>query len=450
MAHSKRLLARHRRHGTDPGRRWAASQPRAQRASPARSAASSSASSPTCVGNPFIQQIIERRAAGRRRAGRRPPGRRARRAASPDEQIALIQGFADAGVEGIATSVPGATLAEPLNAIIDRASRSSSSTCSTRASRPLCRRALRRERPHPGGQGRSSCWVARARPARSSSATACPATRCSRTAPKGVRESLAEGAGPRASLADFDVKVAADRELRGVGSHLTANPDAVAPSSACARPTSPSLGQAPGSQPGHRLRRRRLRPDGREPGRHQGRHRRRQPRPDPLHAGLSAGQDAASISITGETTADLAAGGFIERGHGDRDRGQRDRALRPAGPHLRRARGIAADPAAARAYYQPLVDGIIANWTDEPRAHRERVQVALMSRGRQARCRLTARLPPDAPPAALRRPRTPRGRRPRPVQVVRGHQGAHRHGPRGRAPAPSTRSSARTAPASPR
>ena len=38
---------------------------------------------------------------------------------SAESQLALIQGLADSGVQGIATSVPGATLAEPLNAIID-------------------------------------------------------------------------------------------------------------------------------------------------------------------------------------------------------------------------------------------------------------------------------------------------------------------------------------------
>src|SRR5688572_8586252 len=70
------------------------------------------------LGNPFIQQIVDGAEQAAEELGvdltvTGPEG------GSAEEQIALIQGLADSGVQGIATSVPGATLAEPLNAIID-------------------------------------------------------------------------------------------------------------------------------------------------------------------------------------------------------------------------------------------------------------------------------------------------------------------------------------------
>ena len=69
------------------------------------------------LGNPFIQQIIDGAEFAAADLGidlqvQGPAG------GSADEQIALIQGFQNAGVDGIATSVPGATLAEPINEIV--------------------------------------------------------------------------------------------------------------------------------------------------------------------------------------------------------------------------------------------------------------------------------------------------------------------------------------------
>ena len=62
------------------------------------------------LGNPFIQQIVEAAEFAADDLGvnlevQGPAG------GTPEEQIALIQGFANAGVDGIATSVPGSTLA---------------------------------------------------------------------------------------------------------------------------------------------------------------------------------------------------------------------------------------------------------------------------------------------------------------------------------------------------
>src|SRR5688572_1222339 len=70
------------------------------------------------LGNPFIQQIIDGATFAAQDLGvdlqvQGPSG------GSPEEQIALIQGFQNAGVDGIATSVPGVALAAPINEIID-------------------------------------------------------------------------------------------------------------------------------------------------------------------------------------------------------------------------------------------------------------------------------------------------------------------------------------------
>ncbi|MCY7419645.1 MAG: sugar ABC transporter substrate-binding protein, partial [Chloroflexi bacterium] len=70
------------------------------------------------LGNPFIQQIVDGAEAAAADLGvdlqvTGPED------GSAEAQLALIQGLADSGVQGIATSVPGSTLADPLNAIID-------------------------------------------------------------------------------------------------------------------------------------------------------------------------------------------------------------------------------------------------------------------------------------------------------------------------------------------
>ena len=61
---------------------------------------------------------------------------------------------------------------------------------------------------------------------------------------------------------------------------------------------------------------------------------------------------------------DLSAGGFLDAGT---EIVTADSVTEPFGlPALTFAEleAMAADPAAARAYYQPLVDGVIANWAD--------------------------------------------------------------------------------------
>jgi hypothetical protein len=67
-------------------------------------------------------------------------------------------------------------------------------------------------------------------------------------------------------------------------------------------------------------------------------------------------------SITGATDVDLSAGGFLDAGT---EIVTADSVTEPFGlPALTFAelQELAADPEAARAYYQPLVDGVIADW----------------------------------------------------------------------------------------
>ena len=69
-------------------------------------------------------------------------------------------------------------------------------------------------------------------------------------------------------------------------------------------------------------------------------------------------------TITGATDVDLTAGGFIDAGT---EIVTADSVTEPFGlPALTfsQLQELAADPAAARAYYQPLVDGIIADWAN--------------------------------------------------------------------------------------
>jgi ABC-type sugar transport system substrate-binding protein len=69
-------------------------------------------------------------------------------------------------------------------------------------------------------------------------------------------------------------------------------------------------------------------------------------------------------TITGATDVDLSAGGFVDAGT---EIVTLDSVTEPFGlPALTFAEleAIAADPAAARAYYQPLVEGVIASWPE--------------------------------------------------------------------------------------
>jgi ABC-type sugar transport system substrate-binding protein len=311
------------------------------------------------LGNPFIQQIVDGaqfaatdldvdlQVAG-------PEG------GSADEQIALIQGFQNAGVQGIATSVPGATLADPINAIVD-------------AGIPIVQFNLLDtgvKAPYVGERSvESGRILGRAVIEMLGGAEAAgkvfvgncfPGFPVLENRSKGVREALAEAPSLVVNPEDFDVKVAANENYAAWEAILTANPDAVALIGLCA-PDIASLGALQEANPdidfiagGYDLTAENL-------------------------AALEAGTADVSIGqtpfmqgylpvkmlydvITGAVDVDLSAGGFIDAGT---EIVTADSVTEPYGlPALTfsELQALAADPAAARAYYQPLVDGIIADW----------------------------------------------------------------------------------------
>ena len=108
---------------------------------------------------------------------------------------------------------------------------------------------------------------------------------------------------------------------------------------------------------------------------------------------------------------------------------------------------IAADPDAAREYYQPLVDGIDRELGGKPRAHRERGQVARDHGGDDGQDHATGRPLPSLPGTAVAAPAVAVVG---PAQALWRHPGPHRAWTSTSSRAPSTPSSARTAPASPR
>ncbi len=313
------------------------------------------------VGNPFIEQIAgyaqlaaDELNVDLQRAG--PAG------GSPDEQIALIQGYADAGVQGIVTSVPGASLADPINTIVD-------------AGIPVAQfNLLDRgvKAPYVGERSTESGRILGAKVLEllgGESATGkvligncLPGYPVLENRSTGVRESLAKAAGLTLS-SDFDVTVQPTTNLAAWEAALTANPDAIALIGLCALDI-PSLAQIQEANPDT----------------------------DYVMAGydltpenITALQDGlADVSlgqtpfmqgylpvkmlvdtISGATDVDLSAGGFIDAGT---EIVTKDGVTEPYGlPAITidQLKEINADPAVAREYYQPLVDGIIADWASK-------------------------------------------------------------------------------------
>jgi ABC-type sugar transport system substrate-binding protein len=312
------------------------------------------------LGNPFIQQIVDGATFAAADLGvdlqvAGPAG------GSAEEQIALVQGFVDAGVQGIATSVPGSTLAEPLNAVID-------------GGVPVVQFNLLDtgvKAPYVGERSVESGRLLGGKVVEllgGESATGkvfvgnCfPGFPVLENRSKGVREALAKAPGLVVNDQDFDVKVAANENYAAWESILTANPDAKALIGLCA-PDIASLGKLQEANAdidfiagGYDLTAENL-------------------------AALKNGTADVSLGqtpfmqgylpvkmlydvITGAADVDLSAGGFIDAGT---EIVTADSVTEPFGlPALSFAdlEAMAADPAKAREYYQPLVDGVIADWT---------------------------------------------------------------------------------------
>jgi ABC-type sugar transport system substrate-binding protein len=311
------------------------------------------------LGNPFIQQIVDgaKAAAADLNIDLQVTGPDD---GSPEGQLALIQGLANSGVQGIATSVPGATLADPLNAIID-------------SGIPIVQFNLLDlgvkapyvgERSVASGRILGKAIVDKLGGAETASGKVAvgncfPGFPVLENRQKGVLESLAAAPGITV-VGPSDVKATTTENYAAWEAILTANPDIAAMIGLCAFDVN-SLGQLQAANPDHQF--------------VSGGYDLTAENLAQIKAGnayISLGQTPFMQGylpikmlydkITGATDIDFSAGGFIDAGA---ENVTADSVTEPYDlPPLtfEELEGIAADPAAARAYFQPLVDGIIANW----------------------------------------------------------------------------------------
>lgn len=310
------------------------------------------------IGNPFIQQIID----GANFAAQDlnvdlqvtgPEG------GDADAQLKAVQSLVAAGVEGIATSVPGESMASGLNEIVD-------------SGIPVVQFNLlvtSVKAPYVGERSVESGRILGAKVLEKlggESATGkviignCfPGFPVLENRAKGVQESLGKAAGIEI-LGPFDVKVAANENYAAWEALLAANQDAKALVGLCA-PDIASLGKLQAANPsipfvsgGYDLTAENL-------------------------AEIKAGNAYVSLgqtpfmqgylpvkmladTIRGHTSVDLSAGGFIDAGT---EIVTADSVTEPYGlPPLtfEELEALAASPEKAREYYQPLVENQIANW----------------------------------------------------------------------------------------
>ena len=310
------------------------------------------------LGNPFIQQIIDGANAAAKDLNVElqvtgPEG------GDADAQLKAVQTLVASGVQGIATSVPGESMSSGLNEIVD-------------SGIPVVQFNLlvtSVKAPYVGERSVESGRILGAKVVEKlggASATGkviignCfPGFPVLENRSKGVQESLAKAPGLEL-LGTFDVKVSANENYAAWEALLAANPDAKALIGLCA-PDIASLGKlqaANADKPfvsgGYDLTAENL---------------------AELKAGnayISLGQTPfmqgylpvkmLADTIRKNTTVDLSAGGFLDAGT---EIVTADSVEEPFGlPALTFAEleALAASPEAARTYYQPLVDGQIADW----------------------------------------------------------------------------------------
>jgi ABC-type sugar transport system substrate-binding protein len=310
------------------------------------------------IGNPFIQQIIDGAEAAAEDLNVElqvtgPEG------GDADAQLNAVNTLVDSGVQGIATSVPGESMVSRLNEIVE-------------SGVPVVQFNLLVtdvNAPYVGERSVESGRILGAKVVEQlggASATGkviignCfPGFPVLENRAKGVQESLAEASGLEV-LGPFDVKVAANENYAAWEALLTANPDAVALIGLCA-PDVASLGKLhranldkPFVSGGYDLTAENLIEikEG--------------------HAYVSLGQTPfmqgyLPIKMLADAVRediDLSEGGFIDAGTEivTADSVEEPYDLPPL--TFEELEEIAADPAKAREYYQPLVDGIIAEWQD--------------------------------------------------------------------------------------
>ncbi|HEX6868458.1 MAG TPA: substrate-binding domain-containing protein [Candidatus Limnocylindrales bacterium] len=311
------------------------------------------------LGNPFIQQIIDgaNAAADDLNVDLQVTGPEG---GDADAQLKAVQTLVASGVAGVATSVPGESMASGLNEIVD-------------SGIPIVQFNLlvtSVKAPYVGERSVESGRILGQKVLdKLGGATATgkviigncfPGFPVLENRAKGVQESLAAASGLEI-LGPFDVKVAANENYAAWEALLAANPDAKALVGLCA-PDIASLGKLQAANPstpfvsgGYDLTAENL-------------------------AEIKAGNAYVSLgqtpfmqgylpikmladTIRGASTVDLSAGGFLDAGT---EIVTIDSVEEPFGlPPLTFAEleELAASPEKTREYYQPLVDGRIADWT---------------------------------------------------------------------------------------
>jgi ABC-type sugar transport system substrate-binding protein len=309
------------------------------------------------VGNPFIQQIIDAAEFAAEDLGvdievTGPPGGEA------DEQLTLAQGLVSAGVDGLATSVPGESMANGLNDIIDSGVPVVQfNLLSTGVNAPYVGERSTESGRILGGQVLELLGGAEAT-GQVIIGNCFPGFPVLENRATGVQEALAEAPGLEV-LGPFDVTVDPASNYAAWESLLAANPDAVALIGLCA-PDLASLGPLQEANPDNDF----------IAGGY-----------DFTEDNLAAIEDGFAEVAIGQTPfmqgylpvymlVDALRNGteldlsFIDSGS---EIITGNRVIEPYGlPELTfdELLELAASPEAAREYYQPLVDGVIAEWQD--------------------------------------------------------------------------------------
>jgi ABC-type sugar transport system substrate-binding protein len=310
------------------------------------------------LGNPFIQQIIDGANAAAEDLNvdlqvTGPEG------GDADAQLKAVQTLVASGVQGVATSVPGETMSSALNEIVD----SGTPIVQFNLLVPSVKAPYVGERSVESGRILGQKVLEKLGGASSTGkviiGNCFPGFPVLENRAKGVQESLKTAAGLEI-LGPFDVKVAANENYAAWEALLAANPDAKALVGLCA-PDIASLGKlqaANASTPfvsgGYDLTAENL-------------------------AEIKAGNAYVSLgqtpfmqgylpvkmladTIRGTSTVDLSKGGFLDAGTEivTADSVEEPFDLPPL--TFDELEELAASPEKTREYYQPLVDGQIANW----------------------------------------------------------------------------------------
>lgn len=312
------------------------------------------------LGNPFIQQIIDgaNAAAADLNVELQVTGPEG---GDADAQLKAVQTLVASGVQGIATSVPGESMASGLNEIVDSGTPVVQFNLlvtsvkapyvgerSVESGRILGQKVLEQL----GGASATGKVII---------GNCFPGFPVLENRARGVQESLGAAAGLEI-LGPFDVKVAANENYAAWEALLAANPDAKALVGLCA-PDIASLGKLQAANAdtrfvsgGYDLTTENL-------------------------AEIKAGNAYVSLgqtpfmqgylpikmladTIRGATTVDLSAGGFLDAGTEivTADSVEEPFDLPPL--TFAQLEELAASPEKTREYYQPLVDGQIATWTE--------------------------------------------------------------------------------------